>query len=169
MKIQDEHMYHGAALAQIAEDPQFTAINALKTGGKNSKSTYKVNDSIAVYLKYATKPIGTYKEYNFTFNRGHLSEMKKIVSADHSLHIALVCIKDREVCCISYEELIDLIGKRESACDAKESQYTVLCMLRQNQAFRVNMNQPGKKKTYLLNKPLLVKRNKFPSVLFEES
>ncbi|MBL3529581.1 MAG: hypothetical protein JMN27_17635 [gamma proteobacterium endosymbiont of Lamellibrachia anaximandri] len=166
MKVQDEHMYHGAALAQIAENPQFTAINALKVGGKNSKSTYKVNDSIAVYLKYASKPIGTYKEYNFTFTTSHLSEMKRIVSTDHMLYIALVCIKGREVCCISYEDLINMIDKRKEAHGGKESQYTILCTLKPKQAFRVNMNQPGKKKTYLLTKSLVVKRNTFPSVLF---
>jgi len=30
MNIDDNHMYHGAALIQIAEHPQFTAINSLK-------------------------------------------------------------------------------------------------------------------------------------------
>lgn len=36
MKIHDDHLYHGAALTQIAEDDQFTAINALKLGGKTT-------------------------------------------------------------------------------------------------------------------------------------
>lgn len=34
MKIHDDHLYHGAALTQIAEHPLFIAINALKVGGK---------------------------------------------------------------------------------------------------------------------------------------
>ena len=169
MKIQDEHLYHGAALAQIAEHPQFTAINVLKVSGRNSKSAYKVNDSIAVFLKYASKPLGAYKEYNFTFNASHLSELKKIAKSDHALFIAMVCIKDREVCCIPYEDLIKLIEKRKAAHGSKEDQYTILCTLKPKQAFRVNMNQPGRKKVYLLAKPLVVKRNRLPSVLFDGS
>jgi hypothetical protein len=31
MKIADDHLYHGAALLQIAEHAQFTAINRLTT------------------------------------------------------------------------------------------------------------------------------------------
>ncbi|MEN8134308.1 MAG: hypothetical protein ABFS18_02060 [Thermodesulfobacteriota bacterium] len=165
MKIQDEHLYHGAALAQIAEDPQFTAINALKLSGKNSRSAYLVNDSIAVYLKYASKPLGTYKEYNFTFNKANLAELNKLVESEHNLHVAMVCIKDREICCISYKELISLINKRKRSYGAQEPQYTILCTLKPRQAFRVNINKPGRKNTYV-GEPLLVKRNNFPAVLF---
>ena len=32
MKIRDDHMFHGAALIQIAEHPRFTAINSLVVG-----------------------------------------------------------------------------------------------------------------------------------------
>ncbi len=38
MTIHDDHMYHGAALIQIAEHPQFTAINSLKLGGVTKPS-----------------------------------------------------------------------------------------------------------------------------------
>ena len=57
MKIQDEHFYHGAVLNQIAEHEQFTAINALTVYGKKVKGAYKVNNDIAVYLKYASKTV----------------------------------------------------------------------------------------------------------------
>ena len=67
MKINDDHMYHGAALTQIAEHEQFTAINAFEHGGKTSRSAFIVNHDIGVYLKYAGKPVGRYKEYQFTF------------------------------------------------------------------------------------------------------
>ena len=33
MKIAQYHLYHGAALIQIAEHPSFTAINILKDRG----------------------------------------------------------------------------------------------------------------------------------------
>lgn len=168
MKIQDEQMYHGAALAQIAEDDRFTAINALKVGGKKLKSAYKVNASIAVYLKYASKPNAPFKEYSFTFNSTHLDNMRKIALSDHDLYVALVCMKDREVCCISHGQLLDLVRARKEAFGGKEPQYTVLCTLKPNEAFRVNMNEPGKRKTYLLSKPLLITRRRFPGALFGE-
>ena len=58
MKINDDHMYHGAALTQIAEHPQFTAINAFKHANRPSRSAFRINDDIGVYLKYASKPKG---------------------------------------------------------------------------------------------------------------
>jgi hypothetical protein len=46
MKINDDHMYRGAALTQIAEHPRFTAINAFKF----SRSAFKANDGIGIYI-----------------------------------------------------------------------------------------------------------------------
>jgi hypothetical protein len=54
MKITDEHMIHGAALTQIAEHKQFTSINAFIHKGKTSRSAFKINDGIAVFLKFAS-------------------------------------------------------------------------------------------------------------------
>ena len=70
IKIRDEHLYHGAVLNQIAEHQRFTAINALKVKGKISRSAFKVNDDIGVYLKLSRKPKkGAFKEYQFTYNQ----------------------------------------------------------------------------------------------------
>lgn len=63
MRIQDEHLYHGAALNQIAEHKEFTAINAFKLKGKTSGSAFRINDSAVVYLKYAKAPNKSYSEY----------------------------------------------------------------------------------------------------------
>jgi hypothetical protein len=51
MKIHDDHLYHGAALTQIAEHHLFTAINALKIGDNTIRVAYRINDLIAVYFK----------------------------------------------------------------------------------------------------------------------
>jgi hypothetical protein len=112
MKIDDDHLYHGAALIQIAEHPQFTAINALKRGTKTYRVAYKVNDSIAVYLKYATKPIGAAAEYVFTFNEENLAELNEIVSVTPKTFVVLVCVRDRQNCCVSHAELQELIARR---------------------------------------------------------
>ncbi len=62
MEIREEHLYHGAALNQIAQHKQFTAINALKLKTRTSRSSFRVNDDIAVYLKYCNKPKGRFRE-----------------------------------------------------------------------------------------------------------
>ena len=165
MKITKEHFYHGAVLNQIAEHKQFTAINALKVKGKTSRSAFKVNDDIAVYLKYASEPTKTYKEYVFTFSGDHLKELSKINDAENSLHLALVCVKDNEVCCFPYSELVQLISRRKGKFSKPEQQYTLLVTLNKGEAFRVNINVPGKKKAYL-GKPLTVRRNACPNALF---
>ncbi len=46
MKINDDHMFHGAALTQIAEHELFTSINAVRGSGKLSRSAFRVNESI---------------------------------------------------------------------------------------------------------------------------
>jgi hypothetical protein len=71
-------MYHGAALTQIAEDERFTAINAFKDRDEVSRSAFHINDDMAVYLKYATKPTPTHDEYVFLFNVQHLEELSRI-------------------------------------------------------------------------------------------
>ena len=59
MKIDDDHMYHGAVLLQIAEHPRFTAINTIELSGQKSRSAYRINDRIGIFLKYASKPSKT--------------------------------------------------------------------------------------------------------------
>jgi hypothetical protein len=78
MKIHDDHMYHGASLIQIAENPQFTAINSLKINGVNYSNAYRINDDIAVYLKYGNTPNKSFREYQFTFSQAHLAELSAI-------------------------------------------------------------------------------------------
>jgi len=165
MNIKDDHLYHGAALTQIAEDKRFTAINVLKVKGKPSRSAFQVNDDIAVYLKYASKPVGAFDEYVFTFNTANLAELNDINEAGDDLHLALVCVKAREICCISYTKLIAMIGSRRKAAGTAEDQYVILVTLEEGESFRVYINAPGKKKT-TLSKPLIVARNKFPNALF---
>ena len=146
MKIRDEHLYHGAVLNQIAEHQRFTAINALKVEGKISRSAFKANDDIGVYLKLSRKPKkGAFKEYQFTFNQRHIKELKQIDEAGNDLYLALICVEDREICCLPYKQLMDLIEERRTARGKKENQYQLLITLEPKQVFRVYMNAPGTK------------------------
>ncbi|MCC6241528.1 MAG: hypothetical protein IT353_01750 [Gemmatimonadaceae bacterium] len=166
MRVHDDHLYHGSALIQIAEHEQFTAINALKVSGKTVRVAYKVNDDIAVYLKYASKPIGKAAEYVFTFTTDHRAELAKIVAASPKTYLALVCVKDREICCVPYSTLMELAERRDRALGHKEEALSVLVTVPAGKGMRIYVNAPGTKgKT--LGKEVIVARSAFPSIVFE--
>lgn len=168
MHINDDHLYHGAALAQIAEHPRFTAINSLVVGGKTSRSAYKINSDIAVYLKYATKTTARFKEYVFTFSRDHLAELSKIALQNNQAFVALICVKDREVCCLTLGELNALLAARTKALvklGKTEDTLTVLVTVPKGKSLRVYVNEPGVKKT-VLGKEKIVSRSNFPDAIF---
>lgn len=166
MKINDDHLYHGAALTQIAEHPQFTAINAVRIGGTVSRSAFRINDSIGVFLKYANEPKPPAHDYIFTFSKANKDELTKLATQSDKLFIAMVCIEDRHICCIKYTEFQMWLQKRQRALGHAEDSSTILIGLPKGKEFRLNMNQPERRKVYL-DKPLLVPRNLFPNALFE--
>lgn len=167
MKIRKEQQYHGAALTQIAEHPQFTAINAVRTtSGKISRCAFRINDDIGIYLKYATKPIQPSDDYIFTFEPSHKEELKRLRDLCEKVFIVLICVKSNEICCISYADLIEWFEKRYSELGNPEDTSTLLIGLPKNKSFRVNMNQPGTRRIYL-DSPQIVSRNRFPKALFK--
>ena len=165
MKIHDDHLYHGAALLQIAEHPEFTAINPLELGERNLRVAYKVNDNIAIYLKYATRPTGRYKEYVFTFSAAQLADIYNVRMLLSSIFIALVCVADREVCCLSEAELRSMVMARESEIGDEEDSVTVLVSIQQGKSLRAYVNVPGQRKGEALEVHV-VPRGAFPAKLF---
>jgi hypothetical protein len=166
MRIHDDHLYHGAALIQIAEHPQFTAINSFKLRGEPNRSAYKINDHIGVYLKYCANPSKVYNEYAFTFNNHHLEALASMGTLVNKVVLVMVCVKAREVCCISYDELISMVDGRVKAKGGREEQYIVKVTALGGNSMRAYMDYPGKKKT-MLGKAIVVPRNRFPGQLFE--
>jgi hypothetical protein len=167
MKINQDHMYHGAALTQIAEHPRFTAINAFKWQGSLSRSSFKVNDEIGVYIKYATRPTDTkWAEYVFTFRDENLSELKGLAKNAARVYLALVCVKDKEICSLPYTSLMELIRLRREAKGVDESQYSVLLTLPKRSRFRVYVNDPGTRGARL-GKEQRIPRNDFPGAIFQ--
>jgi len=166
MKINDDHLYHGAALIQIAEHDQFTAINAFTYRGGKSRSAFRINDEIGVYLKYSSKPTPRFKEYPFAFRSENLEELKALRKKTSSVFIALVCVKDRHICCLPYNDLLELIARRQRGKGSPEDQYTILATLPARKEFRVYVNAPGVKKT-MLGKVIMIARKNFPDKLFE--
>jgi hypothetical protein len=166
MKIDDDHMYHGAALIQIAEHPQFTAINSFKGKLAAYENAYRINSDIAVYLKYAAKPNKSHQEYVFTFSMANLDELAALVKVNGKTYLALVCVQAREVCSLPYDRLQKLIVRRQKAVGKVEDQYTLLVTARKNEGLHVYVNAPNKKNTKLGN-DIVVSRKAFPGDLFE--
>jgi hypothetical protein len=166
MKINDDHMYHGAALTQIAEHPTFKAVNAFWLNGKKSNAAFRINDTTGIYVKYAGLPHGSAKEYIFTFTKAHLDELAVLREHCVRVFVVLVCIKNKEICVISYGQLMQIIGIRRETRGSEEDQYQVLVTAPPNKQFRVYVNHPGRRGIMMGHQ--LVRRNAFPELLFVE-
>ena len=164
MKIDDDHLYHGSALLQITEHPTFTAINSIEVLGQRSRSAYRINDNIGIFLKYASKP-SKIREYPFTFTSKHLKELAVIDDKMASTFIALVCVKDREIACLEYEQLLDLVARRKVSKGTSENQYVVLVTAPAGRQLRAYINAPARKNA-ILGKPIFIRRLAFPEALF---
>lgn len=162
MKINDDHMYHGAALTQIAEHPTFKAVNA----SKKSHAAFRINDTTGIYVKYAGLPHGSAKEYIFTFTKAHLDELAVLREHCTRVFVVLVCIKIKEICVISYGQLMQVIRLRTETHGGVECQYQVLVTAPRNKQFRVYVNHPGRKGIMMGQQ--VVRRNAFPELLFLE-
>src|ERR1700730_747615 len=114
MRINDDHMYHGSALTQLAEHPQFTAINALHKGAQKSRSAFRVNDDVGIYLKYATAATKPFDEYPFTFLQQHIDEVEALFHKTEKVYVILVCVQAKQICCIRRNELQDLLHSGSS-------------------------------------------------------
>lgn len=164
MKIRMEHEYIGAALMQIAEHEQFTAINAMQIKGEKTNNAFKINNNIGLLCKYASEPNGM-NEYLFTFHVDHLSAIQKIAKHNNQAFLALVCVEDAEICCLSFEEFNTLIGNRKKSAGRDEDLYQILVTAEQGKSLRAYVNAAGKKGT-IAGKKITVARNAFPNAIF---
>ncbi len=167
MRIQLEHFYHGAALTQIVEDPRVTSIRSLTYGRNISKSAYRINGNIAVYVKYSGKPNKSHREYVFQFSRSQRTEMEAISKHIQKFFVALVCVKGCEICCVEYSEILKMFNARRKSKGAVEAQIAILVTLPKGNQFRVYVNAP-QTKNMLLGEELLVPRNAFPELIFSK-
>jgi len=164
MRINDDHMYHGAALTQIAEQPIFKSINAFWNKGKRSSCGFRINDTTGVYIKYAASSRGHTREYLFTFSEAHLQEFRTLREQCQSVFAVLVCIGDKCICVVSYGQIMELIKLRTDAKGHQEDQYQIIVEVPPNKQFRVYTNMPNRKGIRLGE--ILVARNAFPQILF---
>ena len=165
MHIDDDQMYHGAALIQIAERPEFKAINLIPNF--SARGALRINNNIAVHMKYATKPMRPFKEYTFTFNEVHWSELDELHRKRYRVFVVLVCIKAREICCLTLDQLRKLNNERMTLnSNMADASCTVLVTALNRRRFRVSMNRPGRRRIRLREE--VVSRSAFPRVIFDK-
>lgn len=166
MEIDKDHKFYGAALLQIAEYPQFTAINAYRPYGKIARCSFIVDADIGIYLKYRSEPNMTrHSEYSFQFNQSNLDELEELSKRFERVFIVLICDEAKGICCISYTKLLDLVIDRLDAKEEIEDTYTILVTAYAGQSFRVYVNSP-EKRNETTGKQYIVARNSFPKCLF---
>jgi hypothetical protein len=164
MKIRLEQQNIGAAVMQIAEHDQFTAINALKLNGKSVSNAFLINSQVAVLCKYATEPNGN-GEYVFTFTEDQMTTLEALFLKHDSLFFGLVCVEASEICCLTKAEFEELIGYRKESAGKIESQYAILVTIKAGTSFRVYVNAAGTKGKYAV-KQLTIARKAFPDAMF---
>lgn len=104
--------------------------------------------------------------FKLPFDFANYSVMKyRRDEAVEKLFLGLVCVRDREICSLSYSQLKDLIDARKAEKGASENQYVILVTAPQNRNLRAYINAPGVKKK-ILGSSLIINRNSFPNVLF---
>lgn len=164
MKINDDHLYHGAALTQVAEHTSFKAINSFASNDARSRSAFLINRDIGLYLKYASEAKGTYDEFIFTFSQEHLGELAIVRQQNAKVFIGLICVSARQICGISYDTLLSMIAERKRLKGGDEATYTVLVTADKGKRFRAYMSPPGKKKEKICEQ--VVPRDAFPDIIF---
>ena len=165
MHIDDDHQHYGSALIQIAEDPHFTAINAFRYKGSSSRCAFRVNKEAGVYIRYRTEPQGSrVKVYTFAFSQDNLAELRRMSKRLARVFLALVCVADREICCLPYPAFETLVRTRLAAKGETEAEYIVEVNARPGKRLRVWISPPNTKGRYL--QEIIVPRNDFPAALF---
>ena len=160
MKINDEHLYHGAALLQIAEHPKFTAINPIdEVSGLMARGAYRVNKDIGVALKYSSEP--KKGEYQFTFDEDYLHKLDQVTEKVRSMFVGLVCVRDREIACIEYVQLAELMYERYRDTGWEEGQYVVWVEVPPGKSLRVYAKKAGRG-SGVAGSQLIISRRAFP-------
>ncbi|MFQ2433461.1 hypothetical protein ACK31N_13295 [Aeromonas caviae] len=164
MKIRLEQQNIGAAVMQIAEHEQFTAINSLKVHGKSISNAFLVNHDTAVLCKYSSEP-NSIGEYVFTFNEEHMENICNISGQYGKVYFSLVCVEDGEICCLSIEQFHQLIEYRKNSAKSDESSYAILITMQSGASFRAYVNAAGRR-GHFAGKKLTIARKNFPNALF---
>ncbi len=166
MKIDKDHMHYGSALIQVAEDENCVAVRPFRHRSSGRLTSFIINKQIGLHIRYREMPVTQLREYQFVFDRSNLAALGDLATRTRgNTFLALVCVKDREVCCVPYSLFRDLLTERRKEAGAEE-RYTLIASVvpRKRSRFRVYMNAPGARGSCLGK--TTVPRSDFPVRLF---
>lgn len=167
MKIDAIQKYHVQVLAQIVGHQKFDSIKVFKPFQGFLRRAYLVNQNTGLYIKYAKKPNNNLnQEYVFTFRRDNMRGLEEMTANAKCLYIALACVEDKDICGISYEQLLDLVERRKKIRKA-EVQHGLFVTVNKEGSFQVYVYTPG---TYgkILGDPMIAYHEDFPKMLFKK-
>lgn len=101
MKINDKNQYHGAALAQIVEADEFTALN----NASSKRGHYQINNNRRVLTKRSTATDGPWP---FTFTGDDLDVLRNDFENANASFACLVC-GTYTICLLSEHDLNELL------------------------------------------------------------
>jgi len=165
VKIRLEQQNIGAAVMQIAEHEQFTAINTLKLNGKDIPNAFLVNHDTAVLCKYASEP-NSIGEYAFTFNEENMKNIDELNGKYEKIFFGLVCVEDAEICCLSKAQFKQLIENRNESAGSTELNYSIMATIKPGASFRAYVNAAGRKGHFAGN-TITIARKDFPEAIFK--
>lgn len=149
---------------QIAEHPQFTAINAMKIKGEQIGNAFKINNNIGILCKYASEP-NAGGEYLFNFLPDNINAIQKMIKHNEHFFVVLVCVEDAEICCLSSKDFEALVEHRRRSARQDEESYQILVTAEQGNSLRAYVNAYGKKGR-IAGKKLVIPRKAFPDQIF---
>lgn len=135
--------YHGVALCKIIHNAPHATI---KLYSENSNSSYVVNNSIGIFIKYSTKRMSPWQ---FTFTRKHINELFGMVQNLKAVYLVLVC-KDNGIVCLALKEIKVLLDKNLNKIQS------LLIARKPREKFRVSCGRCEKLKFKIAN-------NEFPA------
>lgn len=103
MKIQEQDIYHGAALTQIVEHPSFKALNKVD----EKYGHYLINLDKRIFVKYRTNEKSP---WTFTLLPQEIEAIKTDINIGANVFLCLICARET-VCAIDIKEvriLVDL-------------------------------------------------------------
>ena len=145
MKIQEQDIYHGAALTQIVEHESFKALNK----GSSRYGHYLVNADCHVFVKYSR---AENSPWQYTISPEQLEPIANVAGSTAHVYLCLVC-GHQTICLLGQEQIEELIE-----LGATDSQW-----------IRVEVPQGGgcRVTSRLGRLGRVVPHNAFPSRLFE--
>lgn len=116
-------------------------------------------------MRYRSEPKGEQIPlYRFGFSRDNLGELRQMKKHLTKVFLALVCVDDREICCLPYDDFERLVNLRRKAKGEDEQVYVAEVQVRQRERFRVGISPPNEKGQWL--KSFVIPRSDFPRRLF---